>query len=255
MSKSTFFSVITASYNSEKTIKKTIESLLNQTFINFEYIIIDGGSKDSTLEIIKSFEKKFSEKNIVLKHLSEPDNGIYDAWNKGLKLAQGEWISFIGSDDFYELNALELYYKNIEINQNINFISSKINIINSENIIVRTVGEKFNYEEIIRNMNIAQVGAFHKRELFDKIGDFSLEYKIAGDLEFYTRTKDVFLPGYFETITAHMLNEGVSNLIYDAQNEARKLKLKKHLLPTHLVYFTFYKSLLISYIKKILNKN
>jgi|LakMenEpi03Aug12_release.lakeMendotaPanAssembly.Ray.scaffolds.fasta_scaffold56504_3 glycosyltransferase involved in cell wall biosynthesis len=246
-----FFSIITASYNSQKTISKTIESLLNQDYTDFEYIIIDGDSKDETLKIIKSFEVKFREKNITYKYISERDNGVYDAWNKGLKLAQGEWISFIGSDDFYEYNALNLYYNSIRKNLNINFISSKINIINNKNLIIRTVGEKFNYDNIIRNMNIAQVGAFHKKELFSKIGYFVLEYKIVGDLEFYTRTKNIIIPEYFETVTANMLNEGLSSLVFQAQNEAKKLKLKRKLLPKYLIYWNFYKSVTIGYLKKI----
>ena len=106
MNKIPFFTVITASFNSEKTIDKTIESLLNQNYTNFEYIIIDGNSKDSTLEIIKSFEQKFKEKNITYKFISEPDKGIYDAWNKGIKLSDGEWISFLGSDDYYTDNTV-----------------------------------------------------------------------------------------------------------------------------------------------------
>ena len=89
-----FFSIITVSYNSEKTIKETIVSVLNQTETNFEYILIDGKSTDKTVEIIKSFENKFKEKEIAYQWISEKDTGIYNAFNKGIKLSKGTWISF-----------------------------------------------------------------------------------------------------------------------------------------------------------------
>lgn len=89
------FSVITVCYNSGRTLKSTIDSVLNQSYLNIEYIIIDGASTDNTLEIIKSYE---SDK---IKLISEPDCGIYDAMNKGISIASGEIIGILNSDDFY----------------------------------------------------------------------------------------------------------------------------------------------------------
>ena len=100
----TFFTIITPCFNSEKTIEKTLQSVLNQTYQNFEYIIIDGGSTDDTLSIIESYKEKFAEKLTVV---SEKDNGIYDAMNKGIQLAKGELVGIVNSDDFYETDALE----------------------------------------------------------------------------------------------------------------------------------------------------
>ena len=91
-------SIITATYNSAKTLRDTIESVLNQTYDNIEYIIVDGGSKDDTLEIIKEYEPKFNGR---LKWISEKDNGIYDAMNKGIGLASGEVVGILNSDDLY----------------------------------------------------------------------------------------------------------------------------------------------------------
>lgn len=93
--------IITVSYNSEKTITRTIESVLQQNHPHLEYIIIDGSSKDKTVDIAHSYEGKFKEKDITYKVLSEPDKGIYDAMNKGIALASGEIIGILNSDDRY----------------------------------------------------------------------------------------------------------------------------------------------------------
>lgn len=100
-------SVITVCYNSAKTISKTIDSVLNQTYNNIEYIVVDGKSTDSTMEIVKSYELQFKEKNIAYRYISEIDNGIYEAMNKGIKFARGKWIGIINSDDWYEVDACE----------------------------------------------------------------------------------------------------------------------------------------------------
>ena len=130
---SLFVSIITVSYNSSKTIKETIESVLNQSYQNFEYILVDGNSTDGTVEIIKSYEQKFKEKGIAFKWKSEDDTGIYDAWNKGVKMADGTWIAFLGSDDVYELDAIQCYYDYIDKNnEELNYVSSKVKIINNK---------------------------------------------------------------------------------------------------------------------------
>lgn len=100
-------SIITVSYNSEKTIEQTINSVLNQTYSNLEYIIIDGKSTDKTLEIIRKYEEEFLLRKIKYKWISEKDNGIYDAMNKGIKISNGELIGIINSDDWYEFNTIK----------------------------------------------------------------------------------------------------------------------------------------------------
>mgnify|MGYP000371187973 CR=1 FL=1 len=112
--KNVLVSIITVSFNSDKTIKDTIESVLNQTDTNIEYIIVDGKSTDETIKIVKSFEKQFQEKGISYKWISEEDSGIYAAFNKGIKMSSGKWISFLGSDDIYLNNAIELYKNQIK---------------------------------------------------------------------------------------------------------------------------------------------
>lgn len=105
-------SIITVVYNGEKYLEQTIKSVLNQTYKNIEYIIIDGGSKDGTLDIIKKFEKQLAY------WISEPDKGLYDAMNKGIKLAKGDLVGLINSDDWYEQNAIELIVNSFLSNPN-----------------------------------------------------------------------------------------------------------------------------------------
>ncbi len=103
----TTVSIITVTYNSAATIRDTIESVLNQSYAPVEYIIVDGQSEDSTLEVIQEYQARFDKKGVKYSVISEKDNGIYDAMNKGIRLASGELIGMINSDDWYEPNALE----------------------------------------------------------------------------------------------------------------------------------------------------
>lgn len=98
--------VLTVSFNSEKTIARTIESVLNQTYPDIEYIIIDGASKDKTVEVAEKYRDKFTGGK-SLKIISEPDRGMYDGLNKGARQAHGEIVGQINSDDWYELDAVE----------------------------------------------------------------------------------------------------------------------------------------------------
>ena len=102
MSYHPLITIITVVYNGAKTLEQTIQSVVNQTYSNIEYIIIDGGSTDRTLDLLKKHEKNISH------WISEPDKGLYDAMNKGIKMAKGEIVGMINSDDWYEDNAVEL---------------------------------------------------------------------------------------------------------------------------------------------------
>jgi len=95
------FTVVTAVFNAEDVIEKTIKSVLNQTYTPYEYLIIDGKSSDKTVEIIRKYSKHFEEKNITLKIVSEKDNGIYNAMNKGIDLAEGDFISFLNATSIF----------------------------------------------------------------------------------------------------------------------------------------------------------
>lgn len=101
------FTIITVVYNGEKTIARTIESVLAQSYPPYEYFVIDGASSDRTVQIAREFKHEFEKKNINYRVISEPDKGMYDALNKGTRLASGVLVGQVNSDDWYEPNALE----------------------------------------------------------------------------------------------------------------------------------------------------
>lgn len=107
-------SVITVAYNSQQGIGKTIESVLNQTYDDIEYLIIDGKSRDRTVETAESYRKAFEERGITYRILSEPDGGIYDAMNKGIRMARGDVIGLLNSEDTYEPEALQTVAETFE---------------------------------------------------------------------------------------------------------------------------------------------
>lgn len=177
-------SVITVCFNSEETIKKTIESVYNQTYYKIEYIIIDGNSNDDTLNIIKSYESKFNGR---LKWISEPDDGIYYAMNKGIKLASGELIGIINSDDWYEKNAIENIVKAYNKTQN------KFQIIVGSVFRVNRKGNtlfkrKNNRDKLDREINftmpITHPSTFATKKVYDELDAFDTNYRILGDYDF-----------------------------------------------------------------------
>ncbi len=185
-------SVITACYNNEKTIIDTIESILNQSYNNIELVIIDGNSTDKTVEIIKSFQKEFINSEVEYKWVSERDSGIYDAWNKALEISTGDWMVFIGADDFLkDKNTIEniIPYLNKAKKDEINFVYGKIEHINSKDKLVEVSGKPWvaQKDRFTYNMNIGYGGSFVNRSLFDIHGKFNDSFKIAGDYEFLLR--------------------------------------------------------------------
>lgn len=198
-------SIITANFNREKTLARTIESVLNQTYDNVEYIIIDGKSTDNSLKIIKSYEKKFKEKGYEYKFISEKDSGIYNAMNKGIRISSGNIIGIIGSDDWYEKDALERINLEFEGNSNLKMTYG----------ILRTVKNgKFNKVE--GNYHSFGIGqhptVFLKKEIYDNISLFDESYRIAGDTALLLKLKKENIEFKFiDKIITNFTEEGISS--------------------------------------------
>ncbi|MBR9844579.1 MAG: glycosyltransferase [Algicola sp.] len=246
-------SIITATFNSEKTLASTFNSILKQTHVSFEYIVVDGASTDQTVTIIKSFEEAFKSKEIAFKWISEKDNGIYDAWNKGLKLSTGEWVSFLGSDDVYLDNALTSYSEFIsQQEKEIDLVHSNVNIINDNGDLLRKVNGKWSWKVFRRKMNIAHVGAFHNMKYFKKYGTFNTDYKIAGDYELLLRAGKKLRTAKLDSVTVLMGYGGISNdQIFKVFSESIKAKHETGRVNILLCYVDFLKEYLIYMIKKI----
>lgn len=200
------FSIVTAVLNGASTLESTIASVHRQTFRDFEYIIIDGGSTDSTIEILKRWNSSISC------WISEHDTGIYAAWNKALALSQGAWISFLGADDAYCEDALEQYARAIAMPppEGTQFISSRVDLV-TEGRVVRTVGSPWSWPAFSRYMTAAHVGAMHHHSLFQQYGIFDDTYRVCGDYELLLRPRAGLRAAFLDRVTVKMRLGGISN--------------------------------------------
>ncbi len=173
------FSIITVVYNNEKYLEETIKSVVNQKFQNFEYIIIDGGSSDKTLDIIKRYDSQIDY------WISEKDKGIYDAFNKGMSLAKGDFIGIVNSDDTYFDNALEIIAKYINklTNKEIDFIFGSVK--KHWGILYGYRPEKIYYSWGFYSSH--STGFFLRRSSAKKIGLYNINYKYHADYDYFYR--------------------------------------------------------------------
>jgi glycosyltransferase involved in cell wall biosynthesis len=178
-------SLITVSYNSEKTIRDTIESVLLQNYETIEYIIIDGGSTDSTLEIINGYKDKIQ---IVV---SEPDQGIYDAMNKGVRHSSGDIIGVINSDDFYpNKEVISSVVEKFIQNPSSELVLGAIDFVKASDVTksVRKFTTRYFTPKLMRfGVMPPHPAAFIKKSAYLKVGDYKLGYKIAADFDLLLR--------------------------------------------------------------------
>lgn len=180
-------SIITATFNSAKTLKDTIQSVLRQTNKDFEYLIIDGGSTDETIDIVKSYESEFSGR---LKWVSEKDEGIYDAMNKGIKMASGDVVGILNSDDYFTSDDILQTVDNAFKSHEIDAIYGDIHFIrdgNPQKCIRYYSSRMFRPFWLRFGFMPAHPSFYCKREVFEKAGLYSLDYKIGADYEMMVR--------------------------------------------------------------------
>ena len=172
-------SIITVCLNSEEYIEKTIRSVLNQTYDDIEYIIVDGMSTDNTLNIIEQYKPLFGER---LKIISEKDNGLYDAMNKGIKYATGELIGIINSDDWYEFDAVKNVVKEYLKDRNSIIYGAMLLRIEDE-----ISGIQIRQHSELSNGMISHSTVFVPKEVYLKIGTFNTGLKLAADYDLMLR--------------------------------------------------------------------
>ena len=200
-------SIITICFNSEAVIKKTIESVLNQTYTDVEYLIIDGASKDKTVEIAESYRNSFEEKGIDYKIFSEPDKGIYDAMNKGIAKATGELVGLINSGDFYEPQMIETAVKAYE-EKPYDIFYGDINLIKDNGQIIV---KKSKYDKLPTSRHWNHPTMVVRKAYYDEIGTYKCE-GIHDDFEFFLRARKKNARITIKNVTlANFMTGGASN--------------------------------------------
>jgi glycosyltransferase involved in cell wall biosynthesis len=207
---SALITIIVAVFNGAKTLQQCIDSVAQQTYLNKELIVIDGGSKDGTVNLLKKNQKH------IKYWVSEPDQGIYNAWNKGLAQASGDWICFLGADDyFWDAQVLEKIAGQLALTPyEIRVAYSQVMLLGSDEASLYAVGEPWEgvKESFKHQMSIPHPGLMHRRSLFELRGEFDESFRIVGDYELLLRelkTGDaVFIP---DVIVAGMRQGGISS--------------------------------------------
>lgn len=206
-------SIITVSYNSANTIRTSIESILNQTYQDIEYWIIDGGSKDDTVKIIQEYEPKFNGR---LKWISERDNGIYDAMNKGVMRCTGDIIGLLNSDDFFTANdVIETMVKNFT--SDIDAMYGDVHFVDPSDITkcVRYYSGSMFKPWMVRFGYMPPHPALYVRKtVYDKYGLYKPDYKISADFEFIARILYVLkLPYKYQHLDFVTMREGGASTV------------------------------------------
>jgi len=210
--------VITAVFNGVSTIGHCIESVLDQDYPYVEHIVVDGGSTDGTVDVLRGYEDRLAL------WISEPDEGVYDAWNKGLRLARGEWIAFLGADDEYLPGAIAAYMALARGNPSADYLSSRLEWLHPSGY-SRIVGCPWEWPRFNRFMCSAHVGSMHRRRLFERYGHFDVSYRITADYEFLLRARAELSSAFMPIVTAHMRAGGTSDSIA-ALREANRAKIE-----------------------------
>jgi glycosyltransferase involved in cell wall biosynthesis len=231
-------SIITVCFNSSKTIKKTFESIKNQTYGNIEYIVIDGGSTDSTLNIIKDY------KQIINSCVSEPDMGLYDAMNKGITRSTGDLIGILNSDDvFVDNNVLEKIAK-FHIKNSLDASVGNIVQVNKKGKVLRKYSVKnWSPNKLKIGFMPAHPAIFFKRDLFERYGKYRLDFVSGADYELIIRffLKNKIIWKFSNITTTVMLIGGISSSGYKSYKLISK-EIKKA-LELNNIKFSYFKVL------------
>lgn len=241
-------SIVIVVFNAGSTLQIAIDSVLSQTYRNVELVIIDGGSKDNTLQVIESYRSRIDY------FTSEKDNGVYDAMNKGIAAAKGDWIFFLGADDrLYDSNILTTVFSNADLS-GIDFLYGDVEFTSNK----RRYGGEKDYVTLLEK-NICHQAIFHQKNLFKKLGLFSQKYPVLADFEMNIRVfrDDALRRKYIPLKITFFNNLGMSGKVLDRYFHGDMLKLflekdKVSFFAPHLQEFHFYYGLINLYSKKTL---
>ena len=221
-------SLITITYNSGNTLSTTLESVLHQTYSDIEYILVDGASKDNTVSIIKQYEPLFEGR---MKWISEPDKGLYDAMNKGIRMSTGDIVGILNSDDFFTSN--DILQKNANTFQQdtqLDAVYGDVHFVYPGNLnkCVRYYSSKIFKRSLMKlGFMPAHPSFYIRRKCFEKYGLYKTDYKIAADFEFLLRViyKEKIQTQYLPIDMVTMRTGGAST----SGLESHKRIMKEHL--------------------------
>lgn len=222
-------SIIIATYNAAATLRRCLDSIVPQLTAETELIMVDGASEDGTNSIIDSYE------NSVSVHISEPDKGIYDAWNKGVKAATGDWVMFVGADDVLLDGAIETYLKKISGTPDIggyDYVCSVNEYVDMEGKLLKLIGENAAWRKMRRTMVAAHVASLHNRKsLFGELGGYDTRFHICADYELLLRKRERFHSLFIPNARIARMRVGGMSFSSKAIVEAYKARRLHHTLP------------------------
>ena len=233
-------SIITISYNAEVTIEKTLKSIKSQSYDNIEHIIVDGGSKDNTLEICNSYPH-------VSKIISEPDKGVYDAFNKGIKSATGDVIGFLNADDtFYNENSIQDIVDAFT-NSETDIVYGNLDYVNEESKVIRNwISRPYEKGLVKKAWKTAHPSFYCKKEVYDRLGGYNDSFKIAGDFELCLRFLEINqVPSFYlnkklvKMLVGGISNSGLKSKWTIFKEDLRAFKINN--ISVNPVLFCFYK--------------
>jgi len=215
------FAIIIPTFNCAGSLESAITSVVNQDYSGpVELIVINALSTDNTPSILNRFEA-----NITC-CINESDEGIYDAWNKGIRVSKSEWIMFMGADDCLMEDALSTYAKFLQgSNGNIEYVSANVHLKDASGF-TRVIGKPFVWHKFKHFMKTAHVASIHSRSLFEKHGLFSLDYSICADYDFFLRVGPDLNALYLNRSVAVMTSGGISQSSIKPLLQTRQIKKK-----------------------------
>lgn len=224
------FSIITITFNSERTIERTLLSVLNQAYKDYEYIIVDGASNDGTMDIIRRYEPLFDGR---MKWKSEPDSGIYNAMNKGILRSCGEIIGIVNSDDWLADDALMLLANEMKEDSSVRemIITGEVlfHYANGETQLYPTSYERYEFFAKRYRMGLNHPATFVPRCIYDRVGIFDEQFQLYADADFIIRCYKSDIPVHFiHRVLSNMADGGASNIRSKRSLYDTILKYKKH---------------------------
>ena len=224
-----YFSIIIATLNVERTLDSCLESIIQQTSISkIEILVKDGGSNDKTINILKAYDKYISYWE------SSPDTGVYDAWNKVLSKATGEWVLFLGADDtLFDNSTISDSFSILKkIDKTIDLAYGRVRLVSKEYETILDLGKDWNKTKkcIKEKMCMPHQGIFHKKSLFDHNGKFNTNYYISADYDFIRKVLLESNVLYMDMIISCMLVGGISS---NPQNTFTRLKEIRQINSNH----------------------